>query len=59
MLSRVAQMVVAEPLYGFYNTEINLHFLHALVGRYVSREMIGSSGFRQCRFLGENDLQKL
>lgn len=24
-------MVVAEALYGFYNTEISLHFLHALV----------------------------
>lgn len=24
-------MVVAEPLYNFYNTEISLHFLHALV----------------------------
>lgn len=22
---------MAEPLYGFYNTEISLHFLHALV----------------------------
>lgn len=31
------QMVVAEPLYGFYNTEINLHFLHALVSHAKTR----------------------
>ncbi|CAM9981821.1 unnamed protein product [Pylaiella littoralis] len=36
------QMVVAEALYGFYNTEISLHFLHALsayfirVAKYIS-----------------------
>ncbi|CAN0439741.1 unnamed protein product, partial [Ectocarpus sp. 12 AP-2014] len=29
------QMVVAEPLYDFYNTEINLHFLHALSAYFI------------------------
>ncbi|CBN75794.1 hypothetical protein Esi_0181_0020 [Ectocarpus siliculosus] len=40
-------MVVAEPLYGFYNTEINLHFLHALVGRSYGRVIMYCSNFER------------
>lgn len=46
-------MVVAEPLYGFYNTEISLHFLHALVrcAAYSTLHNILTVVFVRCFFL--------
>lgn len=52
-------MVVAEPLYGFYNTEINLHFLHALVSRDVLKDMVGFLRLGRCSPVNVDFLEEM